>query len=142
MNLQVRLNELERNKQKAESISLGVFFLFVEIVFCFINNHKALFIADYYIFLILFVGYMLVKWQLTMRIQPLMLSLIIVFASSLFFFSMVDRGTLLSYSIWIIVMNIGLGYKFNKKELSFMMWGFIIGSLIMAILVIVQQHHF
>lgn len=142
MNLQVRLNEIERSKQKVESVSLGVFFLFMEIVFCFINNHKALFIADYYIFLLLFVGYILFKRQGTMRIHPIMLSLIIVFVTSLLFFSMVDRGTLLSYIIWIIVMNLGLSYKFNKKELSCMMWGFVIGSLIMAILVIAQQHHF
>lgn len=85
---------------------------------------------------------MLFKRQGSFCIHPLIMSLLLLCISSMFFFNNVDRGTFFSYFVWIMVMNIGLGYKFNTKEILFLMRGFIYGSLIMAILVIVQQHHY
>ena len=128
--------------QKKENISMCSILLFLEILLCFLANHSALFIADYYILLVIFIGCMLIRSNMKIQINPLMLSLGIVVVSSLLFFNIMGRGTFLSYIIWLIVMIFSLEHKFSNNELALLMWGFILGSLIMSILLIIQQHHY
>lgn len=129
-------------KSSGKNISMCVIFLFLEILFCFLDNHSALFIADYYMLLVAFIGAMLLKSCGKIYINSLCLSLVIIVISSLLFFPIVDRGTFFSYLIWLIVMMLSLEYKFSDNELTLLMWGFILGSLIMSTLLIVQQHQY
>lgn len=131
-----------RDIQKKQNISICVIFLFLEILLCFLANHSALFIADYYIFLIMFICFMLMKSNIVIHMNPLMLSFVTIVISSLLFLNIIDRGTFLSYLIWLTVMILSLEHKFSNKELILLMWGFILGSLIMSIILIIQQHHY
>lgn len=142
MSSQLVVERAKIENRKREKISGAIWFLFVGLVFCFSNNHNALLIADYCAFLIFFVACMLMKRRFVIPLHPLMLSMVILLAFSVVFLPLLDRGTLLSYLVWIPVMILAVSYRFNKKEIDTLMWGFILGAVIMSVLVIVQKHHY
>ncbi len=142
MNTNLQANIKETDSYKNDKVSFAIWSLFVGLVFCFSNNHNALGIANYFLFLLLFVVGILIKRRWTITLHPLMFSLAIMLLVSIRFFYLVEFGTLASYLIWFAVILVAITYSFNKKELSVLMWGFILGAAIFAILVIVMKYDY
>ncbi|OUQ80748.1 hypothetical protein B5E48_05035 [Massilimicrobiota sp. An105] len=131
------------NHKKVDNrVRLGIWFLFLEISMCVVNNHKALFIADYYVFIVLYIAAELFRRRFRLVVNKMFIPLFVMLTMSVLFINSIDRGTLLSYVIWIMFMIIGLNSKLNSREICLLKWAFIVGSAIMAYFVITQQHHF
>lgn len=129
---------------RKKGISFSILLLALEIIFCFSNNHTALFISDYFIFILGFVAIELLNNGLSFTYKSIkwMVLLIWLICASLLFVDILDRGTLLSYAVWLLFLVASANRKWNLKEVYCLMTSFIIGSIIMSVILLVLRHQY
>lgn len=120
---------------------LGVFALFV-----FLDNHNALFIADYYQMLLLLICYgcawVFCGRTVYMSREAIALICLAVYLVGISFvnYREVDRGTLLSYLLWFLAFFFLVILPSDKKSVDFLIACYMIGACIAALLVLIFRH--
>lgn len=138
-------NRLNANQEKVffPYLMLGLFAAFV--VFA---NHNALFISDYYYFLVAIIGYGCCfglinhRIKLNTTIACLCALLGCLALSTLLNFSLMDRGTLLSYCVWFLAVIVMVFEKNNLKSLDFVIKCNVFGAMVVSLLVILFQKQY
>lgn len=133
-----------KKKYSAPILILGLFLVFV-----FYCNHKALFIADYYILLIIFLAvsfyYLLnnnVGLTFNLQFWCIIVLAIVMLVMSVINRSIIDKGTLISYLMWFLVYLFAIQIPVKKLDIVYLIGAFIVGALICSLLVIIFRHEY
>lgn len=112
------------------------------VIFLFTNNHSALFISDYFILPVLFSLFALLTIVRTGKfvLDYFSIGFIFVFVIGVFLslihFTEIDRGTMLSYFVWLIVLITVPSVKPDTKSIGYLLNGFILGALVCSLIFI------
>lgn len=142
------MNEMNKN-QEISKISTPFFVLGLCIIGVFTNNHPALFIADYYILLLVFLACVTIiiikRGMVIYKNRMLSMAVIMVITlciGSIFHVNELDFGTLFSYIIWFLVIIYGSQLKFSWKTIKFLMYSFFSASLIIVFMIIAFKRQY
>lgn len=129
--------------QENNKISIPFLFLGLCIIGVFSNNHPALFIADYYIFLLVFLAcavIIIIKRGMVLyknsMLSMAVLMIATLFIASIFHLNDLDFGTMLSYVVWFLVIITGSQFQPSWKTIKYLMNSFFVASLIIVFMIL------
>ncbi|MBQ8322982.1 MAG: O-antigen ligase family protein [Clostridia bacterium] len=142
-------DDLHILKTNKDSILFPYYFLCAFLICMVTNNHRALFISEYVIFLLLYIASSFAYWiykKPCISDNKLCIALIGLFILMLFVTALnvetFDRGTFLSYVVWILTLLCVLIVPPNLKSVYALITSLIMGGVIISLFVIVQQKHY
>ncbi len=140
-----RIDRTVRKNCNSLSKSLAVFFLCCYFLLIFTNKDKFLGIADYYVFLILYVvccsihilesKYTRIKGAA--KFIAVMILLLIALFTALMYRS-ISTGYIYSYALYVIAFMVTVNCGFNKRDLKVMIGAYIWSAVIISLIVIIK----
>ena len=136
-------------EEKNQRITFPVLFIGVFLCFVFYCNHNALFISDYYLPIVFFILAAIIYFYRCNVPLKANLQIYCIAALSLIFIigtctnrQYLNKGVILSYALWFLFYVIAELLPVNRKDIDFIIYSFIAGALICALIVIIIRYEY
>lgn len=142
------MTELVLSK-KEDRAHFPIIFIGLFLCFVFTCNHNALFISDYYIFILLYMVCAII--YIAMKNIPLRVGLhqkiIVLLVLELVIVGIVnkqylDRGVILSYLVWFCFYFIAMMMPCSQADIKIIINSFILGALACSLMVLFIKHEY